>query len=285
MARIEAAGPNAEQITYWNEQAGPKWVAMQAKLDEQLAAFGRVVMDRLAIANGERVLDVGCGCGETSLELARRVGARGAVLGIDISNVMLDRARERAAALPNVHFLAADAQTYGFEQASHDVIFSRFGVMFFQDPRAAFANLARTLVPGGRVGFHCWKTFQDNPWMTVPFFAALQHVPPPAPPAPDAPGPFAFADADRVRGILTAAGLAEIDFESRADAITLGGGSLDEAVGFAMQMGPASIVLRDVAPDVVEKVRASIREALVPYQSAEGVRMTTSSWVVTARKL
>ena len=285
MERLAAAGPNAEQITYWNEQGGPRWVKLQEILDQQLASFGQLVMDRLVIGNGERVLDVGCGCGETSLALARRVGVKGSVLGVDISTVMLERARERGAGVANVQFLVADAQTNTFAPASFDVVFSRFGVMFFRDPRAAFVNLARALAPGGRIGFHCWKSLPENPWMTVPLFAALQHVPPPTPPPPDAPGPFAFADADRVRGILTDAGLAEIDFESRNDAVGVGTGTLDAAVDFALQMGPASIAIREAPPETIAKVRASVREALAPYQTPEGVRLATSSWVVTARRL
>ena len=285
MERLESAGPNAEQITYWNEQGGPRWVKLQEALDRQLASFGHIVMDRLAIGSGERVLDVGCGCGETTLELARRVGPAGSVVGADISAVMLERARERGRGVGNVEFLVADAQTHAFAPASFDAVFSRFGVMFFADPRAAFANLARAMKPGGRLGFHCWKRLLDNPWMTVPFFAALEHLPPPTPPPPDAPGPFAFADADRVRGILTDAGLAEIEFESRTDPMELGSGTLDDAVDFALQMGPTSIALREATPETVAKVRASVRAALAPYRTADGVRLDTSSWVVTARRL
>ncbi len=285
MDKLEAAGPNAEQITYWNEQGGPRWVKLQEDLDRQLASFGHVVMDRLAIGTGERVLDVGCGCGETALELGRRVGATGSVLGVDISAVMLERARERGAGAPNVRFVVADAQTHAFPPASFDVVFSRFGVMFFQDPRAAFANLQAALAPGGRLGFHCWKALPENSWMTVPLFAALQHVPPPTPPPPDAPGPFAFADPERVRGILESAGFAEIGFEARNEAMGVGSGSLDEAADFALQMGPASIAIREATPETIAKVRASVREALAPYQTADGVRLATASWVVTARRL
>ncbi|MEO6025487.1 MAG: class I SAM-dependent methyltransferase [Candidatus Binatia bacterium] len=285
MERLESAGPNAEQITYWNEQGGPRWVRLQGILDEQLAPFGRVVMDRLALGSGERILDVGCGCGETSLELGRRVGPTGSVLGVDISTIMLEHAAERGKAAANVQFMVGDAQTHPFAAGSFDVIFSRFGVMFFQDPPAAFVNLARALVPGGRIGFHCWKSLPENPWMTVPFFAALPHVPPPTPPPPNAPGPFAFADADRVRGILTDAGLAEINFESRNDMMGVGSGSLDEAVDFALQMGPASIAVREATPETIAKVRTSVREALAPYHTAAGVRLATSTWVVTARRL
>ncbi len=284
MERLDAAGPNAEQITYWNEQGGPRWVRLQNQLDAQLASFGHVVMDKLALRAGERVLDVGTGCGETALELGRRVGPSGSVLGVDISTMMLERAAERGKGVANVRFAVADAQTHAFEPASLDVIFSRFGVMFFQDPTAAFANLRKALAPGGRLGFHCWKALQENPWMTVPFFAALQHVPPPTPPPPNAPGPFAFADADRVRGILSAAGFAEIAFESRGDTMSVGAGSLDDAADFALQMGPASIAIREATPETVAKVRASIREALVPFQTPTGVELATASWVVTARK-
>ncbi len=285
MERLASTGPNAEQITYWNEQGGPRWVTLQEALDRQLASFGRIVMDRLAIAAGERVLDVGCGCGETSLELGRRVGREGSVLAVDISTVMLERARERGRGVANVEFLAADAQTHAFAPASFDAVFSRFGVMFFADPRAAFVNIARALKPGGRLGFHCWKKLVDNPWMTVPLFAALQHLPPPTPPPPDAPGPFAFADPDRVRGILADAGLAEIEFESRGDAMSLGTGSVDDAADFALQMGPTSMALREATAETVAKVRAAVREALAPYQTANGVSLTTASWVVTARRL
>lgn len=285
MDKLAASGPNAEQITYWNEQGGPRWVQLQEILDRQLASFGHVVMDRLAIGAGERVLDVGCGCGETSLELGRRVGANGSVLGVDISTIMLERARERAVAAPNVAFVVGDAQTYAFAPASFDVVFSRFGVMFFQDPRAAFLNLRSALKPGGRLGFHCWKALPENPWMTVPLFAALQHVPPPTPPPPDAPGPFAFADAERVRDILSDAGFAGIAFESRSAQMGVGSGDLDEATEFALQMGPASIAIREATPETVTKVRASVRAALEPYRTSEGVRLGTASWVVTARRL
>ncbi|MCC6765291.1 MAG: methyltransferase domain-containing protein [Deltaproteobacteria bacterium] len=285
MERLDAAGPNAEQITYWNEQGGSRWVRLQEGLDAQLASFGRVVMDRLVIGAGERVLDVGCGCGETTLELGRRVGPRGSVVGVDISTIMLERARQRAAGAANVEFLVADAQTHPFAAASVDVVFSRFGVMFFQDPHAAFANLHRALVPGGRLGFHCWKTFRENDFMTVPFGAALRHVPPPPPPpSPHAPGPFAFADPDRVRGILGDAGFAEVGFESRHDAMVLGA-AVEEAADFALQLGPASIALREAPPETVAKVRASVREVLAAHTTPEGVRLGTSSWIVTARKL
>ncbi len=180
MSALEYTGPNAEQIQYWNEQRGRAWVAQQELIEAQLAPLGRHAMDRAAIAAGERVLDVGCGCGQTTLELARRVGPRGSVLGADISSVMLGRARELAGAAgaTNVRFEEADAQTHAFPPAGFDVLFSRFGVMFFADPRAAFANLRTALRPGARVAFVCWQALPLNPWMAVPLAAALQHFQP-----------------------------------------------------------------------------------------------------------
>src|SRR6266850_2472283 len=188
MAEAQA---NQEQIRYWNEQGGPRWVQRQQQLDAQINPLGLVAMQRAEIRPGERALDVGCGCGQTTLELAQRVGASGSVLGIDISQPMLTRARERQQELgiKNLEFLHADAQTYSFERERFDLIFSRFGVMFFDDPAAAFANLRTALRSAGRLCFLCWQTLEKNEWARVPFLAATRHVQPPAPPAPDAPGP------------------------------------------------------------------------------------------------
>src|SRR6185503_11565956 len=193
MTTLDTTGPNAEQIKYWNETAAPKWVEYQAVLDTQLEELGRLAMERARLVPGERVLDVGCGCGATTRALAARVGARGSAHGVDISAPMLARAAEltRAAGVGNVRFTNADAQTYAFEPGGADVLFSRFGVMFFTDPPAAFTNLRRALRPGGRVAFVCWQPLAENPWLLVPLSTAAQHIQLPPPPAPGAPGPFA----------------------------------------------------------------------------------------------
>jgi SAM-dependent methyltransferase len=285
MASPEAAGPNAEQVRYWNEQAGPKWVELQELIDAQIAPLGRAAMERAGIRAGERVLDVGCGCGETSLELGRRVGASGSVLGVDVSHVMLERARARARAAGTAHvrFEEGDAQTHAFAPASVDVLFSRFGVMFFADPRAAFANLRRALAPDGRLAFVCWRAIPENPWMMVPMAAALQHVPPPAILAPDAPGPFAFADDARVRAILEGAGFGAVCFERHDEVLSVGGGAdLDRTVAFLLQMGPTAAALREAGPELTRTVAAAVREVLVPFATPEGVRMPSGSWIVTA---
>jgi SAM-dependent methyltransferase len=280
--------PNAEQVRYWNEVAGPRWVLFQERLDRELGVFAEAVLERAKPAAGEAALDVGCGCGATTLELGRRVGRSGRVLGVDVSRPMLERARARAAAAgaAQVGFLEADAQTAALEPAAFDLLFSRFGVMFFTDPGAAFANLRRALRPGGRVTFVCWQKIADNPWLLVPLGAVAQELPLPAPPPADAPGPFAFADAERVRGLLGRAGYGDVAFEDLRLAVSFGGGSLDEAVEFALEVGPASAALReaDVGPDVRARVVGAVRAALAPFAAESGVvRLASAAWLVSAR--
>jgi SAM-dependent methyltransferase len=280
-----AAGPNAEQIAYWNELAGAKWLAFEPLLDAQISSLGLAVMDRARTSPGQRVLDVGCGCGQTSLQLGERVGATGVVTGIDVSRVMLERARTRVrdAGLGQVRFENGDAQTFSFERASFDLVFSRFGVMFFADPTAAFANLHGALAPGGRLALLCWQGLDRNPWMRVPLAAVARHIALPAPPAPGTPGPFALADAERVRGILEDAGFADVAFESLECEVLIGGGvDLERSVGFALQMGPAGAALREAGEATRLAAAESVREALAPYTTPEGVRMPSASWVVGA---
>jgi SAM-dependent methyltransferase len=276
---------NAEQIKYWTETAGPKWVRYETVLDRQIAPLGVRAMERGRIGPGERVLDVGCGCGDTSVTLGRRVGASGAVLGVDISPVMLERARQRGADQPHVRFARADAQTHRFEAGAFDVLFSRFGVMFFADPTAAFANLRTALRPGGRLAFVCWQSLPQNAWLAVPLAAAARHITFPAPPAPGAPGPFSLADPGRVRGIIEGGGFVDVACEPDEGSLVVGGGgTLDDAVDFLLDgVGPASAALREAGPEARPRVAAAVREALVPYATADGVRLPAAAWIVTAR--
>jgi SAM-dependent methyltransferase len=287
MKALDASGPNAEQITYWNEQSGAKWVDMGPWLDDQISPLGLATMEHARLAQGERVLDVGCGCGQTSLQLAERVGPGGEVVGVDISTVMLERARARAAeaGVANVRFENADAQTFAFEPERFDLVFSRFGVMFFADPTRAFENLLTALAPGGRLAFLCWQEVGRNPWMLVPLMAAAQHVGMPERPPPGAPGPFAFADSGHVRGILETAGFADVAFESLERELQVGGGgSLEDTVRFALQLGPTGRLLADADEATRTTVAKSVHEALIPYAKDDGVRMDSAAWIATARR-
>jgi SAM-dependent methyltransferase len=285
---MDPAGENSEQIEYWNQRAGPKWVTLHEQLDAQLRPLGRRALERGSTGPGDRVLDVGCGCGDSTVEIARLVGPEGAVTGVDVSEVMLRLAEERAeaAGASNARFLKADAQTHPFEEGAFDLLYSRFGVMFFTDPRAAFANLRHALVPGGRLAFVCWQAIAKNPWMLVPLLAASKHVTLPEPPAPDAPGPFAFADSNRVQRILEEAGFAHVAFEAVEETLFLGGGSdLDRAVSFVLEIGPTAAILEETEPEKRTAVAGAVRDALEPHATAQGVRLPCSAWIATAQRV
>lgn len=280
---------NSQQISYWNEQAGPRWVRLQERLDAQLRPLGRAVLAAADLGAGQRVLDVGCGCGDSSLEAAERVAPDGAVTGVDVSAPMLTRARERArrAGLAAATFLEADAQSHGFEPGGFDAVISRFGVMFFQSPEAAFANLRAALAPGGRLCFVCWQGLARNVWMSAPLSAVARLLTLPPPPDPCAPGPFAFADPDRVRAILAAAGFASVAVDPLEGDLSLGGTrSPEEAAAFLVEIGPAAHALREAGADEAlrERVLAAAAQALAPFVGDDGVRAPYAAWLVSCAR-
>ncbi|MBV8849445.1 MAG: methyltransferase domain-containing protein [Methylobacteriaceae bacterium] len=284
MDQTAPTSPNADQITYWNARAGNTWASLQKRLDTQIGPIGLKAIDTLAPRAGERVIDIGCGCGTTSFEIARRVGTSGHVTAVDISRPMLDVARGEAERdrVRNVEFLEADAQTHGFAPGSFDALFSRFGIMFFIDPVAAFKNLLSALKPkSGRLAFVCWRQLKENPWMGVPVKAGMQHLPPQEPPDPLAPGPFAFADAERVKRILAEAGFSDIAAKPQNQQVELG--RLDDAVELCTRVGALSRLVLEY-PDAAEPVATSVREALAPHVSEGVVRMDSAVWVFTARR-
>lgn len=272
---------NTAQADYWNGRAGETWAELQRLLDMELHPLGIEAQSALAPAAGERVLDIGCGSGQTSLDLAAAVAPGGAVLGVDISRPMLDIARRRALQRDvEARFEIADAQTADFGGERFDAAFSRFGVMFFSEPAAAFANILKALRPGGRIAFVCWRPAADNPVMTTPFKAA-EHLVPPQPPAdPLAPGPFAFADPERVRRILGEAGFGQVAIRP-FDAL-VGGWTPEEALIVAQRVGPLGAALRE-NPDLAPKVLDAVAHELQRHVGPDGkVRLGAAVWIVTA---
>ncbi|SDR60678.1 Ubiquinone/menaquinone biosynthesis C-methylase UbiE [Rhizobiales bacterium GAS113] len=273
---------NAAQIEHWNGPAGETWVKLQTRLDRQLAPLGQMAMQFAAIRKGWHILDIGCGTGQTSLELAERAGTEGRVLGVDISRPMLELARQRARAdgVANASFAEGDAQRQDFGRGAFDLVFSRFGVMFFADPVAAFANLRSALRQGGRLAFVTWRQPRDNEWVAVSMAAAFQHIPCPPASEPGAPGEFAFADRERVHAILQRAGFTDITIEPK-DAI-VGGSSLDLTADTTLNMGMVAAALRESPPEKREIVAAALRQALAPFDGPDGVRMGAAVWLVGA---
>jgi SAM-dependent methyltransferase len=276
---------NAGQIEYWNATAGQTWAQFQELLDLQIEPLGREALRALAPRAGERIVDIGCGCGcgcgQTTVDLASRVGAGGAVVGIDVSTPMLEvaRHRPRAPAGGSVEFRQLDAQTEPLGQGVFDAAFSRFGVMFFSDPVAAFANIRSSLQPRGRLGFVCWRPLAENPWMLEPLEAARPFIPPVAPPDPTAPGPFAFANPTRVHAILRDAGFTSIAIDAFDSCV--GGADVGRALTLALRVGPLGSALREhpqCAPAVCDAVERVLSRHLTP----DGVLMSAGVWIVSA---
>ena len=274
---------NAPQAEYWNRTAGPKWAGHQEHQDQVL----RPISDRLMAAAdakpGERVIDVGCGCGATTIEFAGRVYPGGEALGLDLSEPMLARARERAPPRLPARFELADATVYDLKPEWADLVASRFGVMFFADPARSFANLRRGLKPGGRLAFVCWREAKQNPWLIVPLREAIKHVPPLPETNPEDPGPFAFADPARVKRILSEAGFADIAVTPQDLELDIAiGRGLDSAVAAALAIGPTSRALDGQSETVRAAAVADIRKALAGRMRGDSAPLGAAIWMVTA---
>lgn len=275
---------NADQIAYWNGPGGQRWSDRQAAQDILLAPVSKILIDRIAAQPGDGILDIGCGCGATSIALAARVAPGGFVLGVDISAPMLAQARDVAPADLPVKFELADATVYPFEVGRFDLMVSRFGVMFFAEPSVSFANIRRAMKPSGRVVFACWREPRENPWMMAPLQEVYRHVPKLPPQEPDDPGPFAFASEARVNRILTEAGFRDITMEACALSLDIAiGKGLDAAVQSAFEIGPASRALEGHPPETREAARQSVRDMLATHLKGETVALPGSIWIVTAR--
>jgi SAM-dependent methyltransferase len=284
---MSAAAPlhadNAAQAEYWNKVAGQRWTDRQEEQDLVLGPISDRLIAAAGAKPGQRVIDIGCGCGDTTIDLAARVPPDGEVVGLDISEPMLTRARERAPKGLPARFVLADATAYDFEPAWADLAVSRFGVMFFADPARSFANVRRGMKTGARLAFVCWREAKQNPWMMVPLREARKHAPPLPETNPDDPGPFAFADEARVRRVLSAARFADIAVTPQDLDLDIAiGRGLDAAVASALGIGPTSRIL-DGQPDAVRAAAtADIRKALAERMKGDSVPLGAAIWMVSA---
>ncbi len=274
---------NSDMVNYWNGRPADAWVTGADRFDSMLAPFGRHLLAAVVLQEGERVLDVGCGNGAMSLEAARAVGPSGRVTGLDLSVPMLGVARKRAEEQGiDVDFVHGDAQTASFDQP-FDVVISRFGVMFFDHPEVAFANLVRATRPGGRLSFVCWREFLANEWISVPSLAMVAHVGIPELPQPGAPGPFALADPERTKDLLESTGWSDISVEEYDDEMPMGRDP-EAVIAFMLsdEMGRQLVEGKD--PAAVQAGTEATLKALRPYLTPQGVVLGGACWLVTARK-
>jgi SAM-dependent methyltransferase len=276
---------NEDQRARWNGIDGEYWTRHQERMDRTLEPVTEPLLAFAAPKAGSTVIDVGCGCGATTVEIARAVGPEGRVIGLDISEPMLAVARERLREFGNAECLSGDAASLPLRNLGAELLVSRFGVMFFGDPVAAFENLRSGLMDRGRLRFACWRGIGENPWLQLPLHAAYQHVPRLPKPDPEEPGPFAFADVGRVTRILMEAGFTPPSFTPLDISMDLAaGGTLADAVNQASGMGPTKRALAEQPEDVREAALESIRLALVPYAAGAGVSLPGAVWLVAAER-
>lgn len=279
---------STSKVGEWNGQSGERWVMYQARLDTIMDVFGQAAIEAASPMAGEHVLDVGCGAGASSIDLANRVGAGGHVLGVDISEALIRRAQAQTPPDMPVFFQLADAGSAEFPTAAFDILFSRFGVMFFHDPTSAFVNMRRALRPGGRVAFVCWRGVAESDWVRLPMAAIKGIIPPPPPPGPDAPGPFSFGNRERVTRILMAGGFTDIEIAPFDASVPFGVGAtrsaaIDNAVEMTFEAGPLTRLLADQPENIRASAKAAVHAAFADLPGKQSVMMNGATWIVTAR--
>ena len=270
---------SSEQAAYWNGPGGDGWLAAYERIERSIGDIGDMGLAAAAPQRGEHAIDIGCGTGGTTAALAHGVGIGGHVLGVDISETLIEAARSHR--LENASFVVGDAATHPFKAHSHDLVFSRFGVMFFADPVAAFRNIHRALKPTGRLVFIAWRTPQENPWGTVPARAAQPFLPPMPRPGPDDPGQFSFGDRARVERILGEAGFHRLRIEPIDRQIWMGA-SIADVLASAGRFGPLARAFAGAEPTAIDKAKQAIAEALAPHEGPDGVRLPGACWLVEA---
>jgi ubiquinone/menaquinone biosynthesis C-methylase UbiE len=287
MSTAEAPEGNTEFVDFWNEVLVPKFTKYRHILVGGLAHHSAKIFPSLEVGEGDKVVDVGCGFGDTAMLFAQRVGPRGSVLGIDCCDGFIEFGRRdaKAAGIDNVSFVVGDVQSYPF-QPDHDFCFSRFGTQFFENPVAGLKNMRASLRPGGVMTMIVWRTIDDNPWLGLPREIVLQYLPPPGEDGRTCgPGPFSMANQEMVTKQLEISGYTEIDFE-RVDAPLMVGKTPEDAVGFQIALGPAGEVYREAGPEAERRhheIEAALKAELAKFEGPEGIVMASSSWKITAR--
>ena len=278
---------HSQYIDFWNSVLVPKFIRWKHILVDGLTLHSEAIFPTLSVNPGDKVVDAGCGFGDTAIQLARLVGSSGSVLAVDCCDAFLEFGRKdaRAAGITNIMFLAEDVQTYSFEPV-HDFCFSRFGTQFFENPVAGLRNMRKSLKPGGIMTMIVWRGIKDNPWLGSAKEIVLGYLPPPGENAQTCgPGPFSMADTGVVTKQLEIAGYKDITFE-QVDAKVFVGKNLDDAVEFQLAIGPASEVYREagkLAEERHNEIASALKAQLAKYQGSNRVMMDSSSWKVTAK--
>jgi SAM-dependent methyltransferase len=276
--------PNRDQDEYWNNEEATHWVGHVDRYEAMLGPFDAHLFERADIDGTAAVVDVGCGCGATTIAAAD-LATEGLALGIDLSRPMLEVAvaRARRRAVGNVRFERGDGGSHHFEPGAFDHAVSRFGVMFFEDPIAGFSNIARALRPKGFLTFVCWQEMARNDWIAVPGAAAATHVPLPPLASGEAPGPFSLSDPNRINAVLERAGFDSVEISPVEEALTLGT-TVEDTVAFLAQTGMGRALLADVDDAVRSRALAAVSETLGVHVVDYRVQLGSRAWLVSARR-
>ena len=280
------------QSEYWNGSAGKKWASLADNQDTLLGKLGEAAMDAGSLSNAQSVLDIGCGSGGSTFEISRRIGSGGAVWGVDISKPMLDIAITRLTNhdIGNVKFSEADVTTFAFTDHFFDVAFSRFGVMFFEDPVASFVNIANSLKPNGKLSFCCWRSLSKNEWFELPLNVGLKYCDQPnqddtmdAAGLSYSPGPMAFKDQDRINSILLASGFTEVSIHDHESKLVVGP-TPKIAASNLTDVGPLSRLMQNYDNHIKMLVQTELEKQLMEHVTSRGVELNSNIWIVTANK-
>ena len=274
---------NQEQKEFWNEKKGKIWVSLESNIDKMLGPLGHHAIKILNPKSGEKILDIGCGTGSTSQSLSKLVGENGLITGIDISEPILSFAKNRLENrnIKNIDFIQEDAQTFNLSNFNYDAIFSRFGIMFFEDPFFAFKNIKKSLNSRGRITFICWSNREENDWITLSSKVASQFLELPPKNNPREPGPFAFEEYSYIKEILTKSGWKNINIKNHKENIIVGK-TLDHAAAFLSKMGPMSVPFENSNEKTKAKVIEALKECYSKYLIPKGVEFHFSTWIVSA---